>query len=246
MIPARLASTRLPEKLLLRETGRSVLEHTYRAASKAILPDGLVVAVDHQRLQDEVLRFGGVAEMTNPDAQCGTERVAEISSRTPLVEFWINVQGDEPEIDPSAIDQVYNLLLANPQASVATLATPIRDRKRLDDPNCVKVVCDVRGQALYFSRSPIPYPRSWDEAMLEQEPPLFMQHLGIYGYRRDFLAKLSLLPESPLEQTEKLEQLRFLQAGHSLVVGRIDHAPRGIDTRDDYDVFVSRQRGHSS
>jgi 3-deoxy-manno-octulosonate cytidylyltransferase (CMP-KDO synthetase) len=241
VIPARLASTRLPEKLLLRKTGCSVLEHTYRAASKASLPEGITVAVDHQRLHDEVVRFGGVAEMTNPNAQCGTERVAEVAARTPAVDFWINVQGDEPEIEPSAIDQVYSLLLANPTASVATLATPIRDRKRLDDPNCVKVVCDLRGQALYFSRSPIPYPRNWDDSMLQQEPPLFMQHIGIYGYRRDFLAKLSQLSESPLEQTEKLEQLRFLQAGHVLVVGQLEHAPRGIDTQEDYDAFVSRQ-----
>ncbi len=242
MIPARLASTRLPEKLLLRETGRSVLEHTYRAASKAKLPIGVIVGVDHPRLLEEVLRFRGNGEMTNPNAQCGTERVAEIAERTPEVDFWINVQGDEPEIEAGAIDQVYNLLLENPNASVATLATPIRDRERLNDPNCVKVVCNKQYQALYFSRSLIPHPRAWDDALLEQEPPLFMQHLGIYGYRRDFLMQLASLPKSPLEETEKLEQLRFLQAGHTIMVGRIDHAPRGIDTQEDYDAFVSRYK----
>jgi 3-deoxy-manno-octulosonate cytidylyltransferase (CMP-KDO synthetase) len=226
--------------LLLRETGQSVLEHTYRAASKAKLPIGVVVGVDHPRLFEEVLRFGGTGEMTNPNAQCGTERVAEIAERTPEVEFWINVQGDEPEIEAAAIDQVYDLLLQNPEASVATLATPIRDQERLNDPNCVKVVCNKQRQALYFSRSPIPYPRNWDDAMLGQEPPLFLQHLGIYGYRRSFLKHLASLPESPLEQTEKLEQLRFLQAGHTIMVGRIDHAPRGIDTREDYEAFVRR------
>lgn len=241
VIPARLASTRLPEKLLLRETGRSLLEHTYGSASRARIPSGITVAVDHQRLFDEVVRFGGNAQLTDPNAQSGTDRVAEVAATQPEVDLWINVQGDEPEISADAIDQVVGLLLQFPDASVATLATPIRNRENLDDPNCVKVVCDREGRALYFSRSSIPYPRNWDDSMLQCKPALFLQHLGIYAYRREFLAVLKELPVSPLENTEKLEQLRFLQAGFTIMVGQVEHAVRGIDTRSDYDAFLKRQ-----
>jgi len=241
VIPARLASTRLPEKLLLSETGRTLLEHTYRSASQAQIPEGITVAVDHQRLLDEVIRFGGEAQLTDPDAQSGTDRVAEVAAKHPEISLWINVQGDEPEISASAIDQVVSLLQKNPSASVATLATPIRERANLEDPNCVKVVCGNDGRALYFSRSTIPYPRTWSDSMLQAEPPLFLQHLGIYAYRAEFLANLHTLPISPLESTEKLEQLRFLQAGHTIMVGQIEHAVRGIDTRADYDAFLERQ-----
>jgi 3-deoxy-manno-octulosonate cytidylyltransferase (CMP-KDO synthetase) len=221
----------------------TVLEHTFRAASKAQKPAGIVIAVDHQRIFDEVVRFGGTPMMTDPNAASGTDRVAEVSATHPEVDIWINVQGDEPEIEGEAIDHVLELLLDNPNASVATLATPIRRKSDLEDPACVKVVRSHRGEALYFSRSPIPHPRSWDESMLEQAPPLFLQHLGIYAYRREFLQSLHQLPMSPLEHTEKLEQLRFLQADHKIMVGIVPHATRGIDTRADYDAFVKRFRG---
>lgn len=244
VIPARLASTRLPEKLLLRETGLTLLEHTYRAASLAKIPEGITVAVDHPRLLDEVVRFGGDTQLTDPNAKSGTDRVVEVAAKYPEIDFWINVQGDEPEMDASAIDLVVGLLVENPDASVATLATPIRQRNDLDDPNCVKVVCALDGRALYFSRSPIPYPRDWSDVLLQSEPPLFLQHLGIYAYRREFLSTLASLPNSSLEQTEKLEQLRFLQAGHTIMVGQVAHATRGIDTRADYDAFLARQVAH--
>lgn len=240
VIPARLASTRLPEKLLLNETGMSVIEHTFRAASSAMLAHKVTVAVDHQRLYDEVQRFGGSVEMTNPHAQCGTERVAEIASKNPDVEIWVNVQGDEPEIDARFIDRVIQLLYENPASSIATLATPIRSKENLDDPNCVKVIMDHKGQAVYFSRSVIPYPRTWSDQLLTKNPPVYLQHLGIYAYRREFLQQLAQLPESELESIEKLEQLRFLQAGHVIAVGVVDHASRGIDTRADYDAFLRR------
>ncbi|MDZ4852768.1 MAG: 3-deoxy-manno-octulosonate cytidylyltransferase [Pirellulaceae bacterium] len=244
VIPARLASTRLPEKLLLCETGLTLLEHTYRAASRAKIPEGITVAVDHPRLLDEVVRFGGEAQLTDPNAKSGTDRVVEVAAKYPEIDFWINVQGDEPEMDASAIDLVVGLLAENPDVSVATLATPIRQRNDLDDPNCVKVVCASDGRALYFSRSPIPYPREWNDALLKSEPPLFLQHLGIYAYRREFLSTLESLPNSNLEQTEKLEQLRFLQAGLTIMVGQVAHATRGIDTRADYDAFLARQVAH--
>lgn len=240
VIPARLASTRLPEKLLLAETGKSVLEHTYRACQKATGPTGITVAVDHERLKSCVEGFGGRAQMTDVNAQSGTDRVAEVARSKPEVDLFINVQGDEPEIAGEAIDLVMRLLIDNPDADVATLATPIRTKANLEDPACVKVVCGHDGSALYFSRSVIPHPRSWHEGLLSETPSNYLQHLGIYAYRRDFLMKLAALPPSNLEQIEKLEQLRFLQAGCRIIVGVVAQSPRGIDTRDDYDAFKRR------
>lgn len=240
IIPARLASTRLPQKLLLRETGKPLLQHTFEAASRASRPLGVTIAVDSPQLQSVVFAFGGDAVMTDPNLPSGTDRVAVVAANMPEVEIFVNVQGDEPEISGEAIDQVVELLEANPVASVATLAAPIRDRNRLEDPSCVKVVRDNNGGALYFSRSPIPHARSWDNTLLNSDPPVFLQHIGIYAYRRDFLLRLHSLPASPLESIEKLEQLRFLQAGCRIMVGTIEHAPKGIDTPDDYRAFVQR------
>jgi 3-deoxy-manno-octulosonate cytidylyltransferase (CMP-KDO synthetase) len=240
VIPARLASTRLPEKLLLRETGKTVLEHTFLACQKAKLPSGIIIAVDHEKTHQAVSDFGGHAVMTDPNAPSGTDRIAEVARAFPDVDVFINVQGDEPEIAGDAIDLAMKLLLENPGASVATLGTPIRSRSNLEDPACVKVVCGHDGTALYFSRSAIPHPREWSDGLLSLARPAFLQHIGIYAYRRDFLMKLHQLPESPLEQIEKLEQLRFLQAGHQIVVGIIPASHRGIDTRADYDAFKAR------
>lgn len=242
VIPARLASTRLPEKLLLSETGQPLIAHTYHAASKSRLAQGVTLAVDHPRLASAAQAVGAPWVMTDPNAQSGTDRIAEVARSRPEVEAFVNVQGDEPEIPGEAIDQVIGLLGANPECSVATLATPIRKKDDLEDPACVKVVCSHRGEALYFSRSVVPHPRQWDDALLLENPPLYLQHIGIYAYRRDFLMSLGQLPESPLERTEKLEQLRFLQAGHHIVVGIVPSATRGIDTRADYEAFLGRHR----
>lgn len=241
VIPARLASTRLPEKLLLRETGKTVLQHTFEAASKAVRPSGITIAVDNERLLAEAQSFGGQGVLTDPNLQSGTDRVAAVAAQMPDVDIFCNVQGDEPEISACAIDLVTELLESNPRAQVATLAAPIRDARRLEDPACVKVVRDHQQRALYFSRSPIPHARCWDEAALHSDPPIFLQHIGLYAYRREFLMQLSSMPASPLEQLEKLEQLRFLQAGCQVLVGLIDHAPKGIDTPSDYREFVQRQ-----
>ncbi len=242
VIPARLASTRLPEKLLLSETGKSVLEHTYLAARRSSLAQGITIAVDHPRLAECANAFGATVQITDPNAQSGTDRVTEVARARPDVDVFVNVQGDEPEITGSSIDAVIELLRNHPDADVATLATPIRDRDSLNDPACVKVVRSHGGRALYFSRSAIPHPRTWDDRLLSDDPPVFLQHLGIYAYRQSFLLALPNLSRSPLEHVEKLEQLRFLQAERSIQVGIVEHSPRGIDTREDYDAFVRRFR----
>lgn len=241
VIPARLASTRLPQKLLLRETGKSLIQHTYEAAQQATRPAGICVAADHADIFKEVRAFGGRVEMTNPEAPSGTDRVAEIARKMPDADIIVNVQGDEPEIAGASIDLAIQLLEENPTAVMSTLATPIRRKRQLEAPSCVKVVFDAQGRALYFSRSVIPHARHWDKSLLHTNPPTFYQHVGLYAYRRDFLLKLASMSPSQLEQIEKLEQLRVLEAGYSILVGVIDEPTFGIDTPDDYRAFVEKQ-----
>lgn len=243
VIPARLASTRLPRKLLLDETGKPLIQHAYEAACRASLAAGVLVAADHEDIARAVRGFGGSVEMTDPQARSGTDRVAEIAARTPNYDILVNVQGDEPELEGPAIDRVIELLAENPDVPMATLATPIRDASRLFSPACVKVVMDARGRALYFSRSPIPHPREGHEEFLARAVPPFFQHIGVYAYRRDFLLQLTSLPPCDPEQVEKLEQLRVLHAGHAILVGIVEHAAQGIDTRAEYDAFVRRLAG---
>lgn len=243
VIPARLKSTRLPRKMLLCDTGKSLIQHTWESASKAIKPSGICVATDHDEIRKAVSGFGGRVQMTSPAAASGTDRVAEVARGMPDVEVFVNVQGDEPEIEPAAIDLVITLLEKDPEAPMATLATPIRDRETLQDSNCVKVVRDDNGRALYFSRSPIPFAREWSDDLLTSDPPTFLLHLGIYAYRRDFLLEFTDRAPARIENVERLEQLRVLAAGHKIAVGIIDRAPAGIDTLDDYRAFVSRARG---
>jgi 3-deoxy-manno-octulosonate cytidylyltransferase (CMP-KDO synthetase) len=250
IIPARLASTRLPRKLLLSETGKPLIQHTYEAARRSTLATGVCVATDSAEIFDAVRAFGGQVEMTDPAALSGTDRVAELARRMTDTEIIVNVQGDEPEIAGESIDLAIALLEENPSAVMCTLATPIRSRRQLEDPACVKVVfaCHCLEQAvparraLYFSRSVIPYPRQWDDAWLLGDPPRFYQHVGLYAYRREFLLKLASLPPSPLEQIERLEQLRVLEAGYPILVEVIDEPTFGIDTPEDYRAFVEKQR----
>ena len=243
VIPARRNSTRLRNKLLLRAAGKPILQHTFEAASRSKLPDITLVATDDENIAATAKRFGAVVVMTSPDCPSGTDRVAEAISRCPAAEIVVNLQGDEPEIDPESIDRLVESLQANSDASMATLATPIRNRTQLEDPSCVKVVFDKNGKAMYFSRSPIPYVRQWDEVELDSSPATFYQHVGIYAYRRDLLMKLAELPQGQTEKIEKLEQLRVLEQGESILVTEVSHASRGIDTLDDYAAFVHRRAG---
>jgi 3-deoxy-manno-octulosonate cytidylyltransferase (CMP-KDO synthetase) len=242
IIPARLASTRLPRKLLLAETGKPLIQHTYESAQRALRPAGICVATDHEDIFKVVQAFGGRAEMTDPSAASGSDRVAEVARHMPGVEIIVNVQGDEPEIAGRSIDLAIELLEAHPEAVISTLATPIRSLRQLEDPACVKVVFDGNARALYFSRSPIPRAREWNDALLAANPPHFYQHVGLYAYRREFLLKLASMPPSRLEKVEKLEQLRVLEAGYSIFVGVVEEPTFGIDTPEDYRAFVEKQR----
>lgn len=241
VIPARRRSTRLPDKLLLRETGQTVLQHTYEAACRARLPRTIVIATDDQEIAAEAKQFGAPVVMTRVECPSGTDRVAEAVRQLPEAQIVVNLQGDEPDIAPEAIDILVKSLLADPEAGMATLATPIRTRAALDDPACVKVVFDDAGRALYFSRSPIPHAREWDDALLRAEPAVFFQHVGIYAYRRELLLRLATLPPARIETIEKLEQLRVLAAGETILVSEIDEPICGIDTPADYAAFVARR-----
>jgi 3-deoxy-manno-octulosonate cytidylyltransferase (CMP-KDO synthetase) len=241
VIPARYASSRLPGKPILervrRATGKYLIQHVYERVRQAASIDTVVVATDDRRILEAVQQFGGIARMTSPAHRSGTDRVAEVAEAMdhPVV---VNVQGDEPEILPEQVDQVVALLAADETASMATLACPIHDVVHWRDPNAVKAVVDSAGNALYFSRSPIPYMRDVD-GLPEDAPARPLHHLGIYAYRRDFLLAYADLPASPLEQAEKLEQLRALDAGHRIKVGVTEHMPCGIDTPEDLEAWLA-------
>jgi 3-deoxy-manno-octulosonate cytidylyltransferase (CMP-KDO synthetase) len=247
VIPARYGSTRLPRKMLLRQTGKTLLQHTFEAAAAAKRPASVLVATDHAEIAAEVQRFRGEFIMTSPDCASGTDRVAEVARKLPRADILVNVQGDEPEMSPENIDRVIELLEQNPSIRMATLATPLPSSDLLQNPACVKVVFDDAGRALYFSRSQIPFIRDLPVENLQNprpfnDPPVFYQHLGIYAYRRDALLEFAALPPSSLENAEKLEQLRVLQAGHTILVGVVEHASSGIDTPADYAAFVARRK----
>jgi 3-deoxy-manno-octulosonate cytidylyltransferase (CMP-KDO synthetase) len=236
VIPARFASTRLPGKPLLDLTGTPLIVHVVEAARKSRRLGRIVVATDDRRIFDVVRACGAEAMMTRDDHPSGTDRVAEVAAAFPDARIVVNLQGDEPEIEPAALDAVVDLLERDWAASMATIATPIRDESVFRDPSCVKVVLSASGRALYFSRSPIPMHR--DGAPTDE--PLGLLHLGLYAYRRDFLLKLATLPPSPLERAEKLEQLRVLESGEPIAVGVVDERSVGIDTPEDYRRFVER------
>jgi len=180
--------------------------------------------------------------MTSPDAQSGTDRIAEVAQTLDGIDIIVNVQGDEPEMDPEAIDAVIQELANHPEAVMATACVPIREKQTLENPACVKVVFDQTGKALYFSRSVIPHPRTWCDSLLLAEPPLFYLHLGLYAYRRDFLLKYPSLSPCAIEKTESLEQLRVLHNGFPIMMTVVKNASHGIDTPEDYEKFVERMR----
>ncbi len=240
VIPARYASTRLPGKPLLRETGKYLVEHVYERAKRSRLASQVIVATDDPRIEAAVNHFGGTVALTRRDHASGTDRVAEVARRLDA-EIIVNLQGDEPLIDPDALDYVAELLIRHQQADIATLATPLNRTEDYRDPNCVKVVVGDGGQALYFSRAAIPFVRDGSPDFSRQ-PLQFFQHLGLYAYRRAALLQLAASPPSSLEQLERLEQLRALALGKRIQVGIMRSHAIGVDTPEDYRRFVEFHR----
>jgi len=224
-IPARYGSTRLPGKPLLPIAGRPMIEHVYTRVARARGLERVVVLTDDERIVRAVEGFGGEVEMTPADCASGTDRIAWAARRWDAASAIINIQGDEPLIDPEEISRIAGHLAAHPEDPVVTLATPAAPEE-MGNPNAVKVVLAQDGAALYFSRAPIPYPR--------QEGGFApLKHLGIYGYQREALLRLAALPPSPLERSESLEQLRALENGMGIRVLIVDRASIGVDTAED-------------
>jgi 3-deoxy-manno-octulosonate cytidylyltransferase (CMP-KDO synthetase) len=231
IIPARYESTRLPGKMLLSETGKYLVQHVYERALEARLPEQVLIATDDERILDAATAFGAQAAITGKSHRTGTERVAEVAAGVEA-EIVVNLQGDEPLIDPVLIDRLVEALQAEREIDVATAAYRLDDPDTAADPNLVKVVLDKSGNALYFSRNPLPYYQN------DGEQRIYFGHVGIYAYRREFLLAFAGMEQTPLEKAEKLEQLRVLESGYRIKVIQAERAFSGIDTRQDYDSFV--------
>jgi 3-deoxy-manno-octulosonate cytidylyltransferase (CMP-KDO synthetase) len=245
LIPARYSSTRFPGKPLALLRGIPVIEHVYKNSVNSRLADDVVVATDSETIFEKVLSFGGKAVMTSPEHQSGTDRIAEVAASGEY-DIIVNVQGDEPLIRPEMIDEVISLL-ADGEASMGTLAKRIERRDEIFDPNTVKVVCDERGYALYFSRAPIPFHRDvfttearrYGSAESAPDDPVsysglsLYKHIGIYSYRREVLLQFSQLKPSRLETVEKLEQLRALEHGYRIKVKETLFETVGVDAPED-------------
>lgn len=243
-IPARYASTRLPGKPLRSIAGKPMIEHVVRRVEGVPGLDRVVVLTDDERIFDAVRGFGGEVEMTPEDCPSGTDRIA-YAAKDWDCRAVINIQGDEPLIDPSSVGLLVDLLRDRPEVDMATLSAPL-EPERHGDPNTVKVVTRLNGEALYFSRAPIPYPRrdfnEVDEATGPAGPRL---HIGIYGYRKDVLLRLAALDPTPLESLESLEQLRALEHGISIQVLSLDRpAHPGVDTPEDLERVASFLQSH--
>jgi 3-deoxy-manno-octulosonate cytidylyltransferase (CMP-KDO synthetase) len=236
VIPARYASTRLPGKPLLEIAGEPMVTHVWRRARQSAA-SRVVVATDDARIREALAPCGAEVVMTRADHPSGTDRLAEVAERLGLADeaVLVNVQGDEPLIPPTLIDQVARRLFDDPEASIATLAEPISDVETLFNPNVVKVVRALSGRALYFSRAPIPWDREAFAARPEWlETDAWLRHIGLYAYRAGFLADYRDWPPAPLEQLEQLEQLRALQHGHAIQVALAAAPnPPGVDTLED-------------
>ena len=242
VIPARYSSTRLPGKPLKLIAGVPMICRVYDRASQAQLIDKAIVATDDERIYNAVKEHGGEAMMTRADHPTGTDRLAEVANNFEDVDLIVNVQGDEPLIEPSLIDNLINLFIEDsnsesnnnssfiiPNSSLlqmATVATELKDEEEIKNPNNVKVITDLNNYAMYFSRSQIPYPRNAGKSNT-------YKHIGIYAYRRDFLLKYAKMTPTPLEQTESLEQLRALENGYKIKVLHSDNQFIGVDTEED-------------
>ncbi|MCR4317240.1 MAG: 3-deoxy-manno-octulosonate cytidylyltransferase [Planctomycetes bacterium] len=240
VVPARLASTRFPKKMLASDTGKPLIVHTLERVRQANLIGRIAVATDDAGIKSVCEGYGFEAYLTDPSHPSGTDRIAEVVRKhLPDSETILNVQGDEPEISPSAIDHLILLFeqdrikFGDAAAPMGTLAREIDGNLDIDDPHVVKVVIDKNGRALYFSRRGIPYHRDTGKGAS-------YKHLGIYIFRREFLLSYPMMEQTPLERAEKLEQLRALENGYPIVVGITRYDSHGVDTEHDYQGFVER------
>jgi 3-deoxy-manno-octulosonate cytidylyltransferase (CMP-KDO synthetase) len=236
LIPARFGSTRFPAKVVADRTGRPLVQHVVDRARLCKRISRIMVATDDDRIATALRPFETEVVLTSAGHQSGTDRIAEVAA-TLSADIVINVQGDEPEIEPELIDALVDRLEKNPQLEMATAATPFPRGADPTDPNLVKVVMTTTGRAIYFSRSVIPFNRDADGPV-----PAYHLHLGIYAYRRSFLLRFAGWPQTPLETTEKLEQLRAIERGVAIDVLKVDRPTHGIDTAQQYEAFVERYR----
>lgn len=240
-IPARYSSTRFPAKVLAKDTGKYLIQHTYEQISRADSPDRIIIAADDKRVLEAAVSFGAECVMTSPDCKSGTDRIARAAADIDC-DIVINLQADEPEIDPANIDMVVQLLIDNPDMPMATLAADFKTQDQICDPNIVKVILDNNSRAIYFSRSVIPFDR---DASGVGDIKKYLRHIGIYAYRKDFLLKITKMPQTQLEKTEKLEQLRVIENGFKILVAKAEHTCDGIDTSGQYAEFVKRYEKQS-
>lgn len=231
MIPARYASTRLAAKPLAPLAGKPLVQHVYERVRRAASVSQVVVATDDDRIVAAVKAFGGEARMTRADHRSGTERVAEVATHLEA-DVYVNVQGDEPLVEPASIDAAIEGLVDDASVRVATLCVPITHPADIVNPNVVKVVADFEGNALYFSRAPIPWLRDLDPQEWLAHGHHF-KHLGLYVFRRDTLLEFATLPPGDLEHAEKLEQLRLLENGIPIRVVKTPYDSVGVDTPED-------------
>jgi 3-deoxy-manno-octulosonate cytidylyltransferase (CMP-KDO synthetase) len=238
VIPARFSSTRFPGKVLAKDTGKFLIQHTYEQACAASLPEKVIIAADDEKVVAAAKTFGAECVLTSAEHKSGTDRIAEAVADMD-VEIIVNLQADEPEIDPGNIDHLAQLLIDNPDCPMATLAAEFQSAEQVADPNIVKAITDCNDRAIYFSRLPIPYDREKSGIGNVQQ---YLRHIGIYAYRKEFLLKITALPQTPLEKIEKLEQLRAIENGFSILVGKVKHTCDGIDTAEQYAEFVTRYK----
>jgi 3-deoxy-manno-octulosonate cytidylyltransferase (CMP-KDO synthetase) len=228
LIPARLAATRLPNKPLADIAGKTMIQHVYERTRQAAGVSAVAIATPDEAVAEAVAAFGGQAVMTSAEHRSGTDRLAEAATVLGLApeDIVINIQGDEPLLEPAAIEAVVAPLLEDVALPMSSLMCPC-PKVDLDNPACVKVVTALNGDALYFSRARLPFARN------PTGGAIVMQHVGLYAYRRHFLATFAALPPTPLEQTEGLEQLRVLENGYRIRMVRVETAPVGVDTPED-------------
>ena len=242
IIPARYGSSRLEGKPLLKACNKPIIQWVWEKAKAVPKVDRVIVATDDERIFNACKEFGAEVEMTSTEHKSGSDRIAEVARRHPEIGYIINLQGDEPLIEQENIELVIKGVLEDEQADISTLVRLIEDMDEVNNPNLVKCVFDVNNYAMYFSRSKIPFERGANENN-SQGRWKFYGHLGIYGFKREALFKMTELPQAPYEMAESLEQLRALQNGMKIKVGIVKNIPVGIDTMEDFEKFKAMVEG---